>query len=55
MVKVGGLRPGVQVNYSYERGFEIGSTEKHDGEGAAYLNNHVRLTVFWGSHAPMPT
>ena len=32
-------------SYSYERGFEIGTTEKPDGKGAAYLNNHVRLTV----------
>eukprot|EP00656_Telonema_subtile_P013826 TRINITY_DN17029_c0_g1_i1.p1 TRINITY_DN17029_c0_g1~~TRINITY_DN17029_c0_g1_i1.p1 ORF type:complete len:658 (-),score=115.24 TRINITY_DN17029_c0_g1_i1:228-2201(-) len=31
--------------YSYERGFDIGTTEFDKGEGGVFLNNHVRLTI----------
>lgn len=41
-------------SYSYERGFEIGTTEKPDGKGAAYLNNHVRLTIKYHKHPDKP-
>jgi len=46
--------PADQLVFSYERGFEIGSTEKEHGKGAAYLNNHVRLTVKYHKHPDKP-
>eukprot|EP00658_Telonema_sp_P-2_P003215 TRINITY_DN11180_c0_g1_i5.p1 TRINITY_DN11180_c0_g1~~TRINITY_DN11180_c0_g1_i5.p1 ORF type:complete len:638 (-),score=169.64 TRINITY_DN11180_c0_g1_i5:160-2073(-) len=40
--KVKGAEP---ETYSYQRGFDIGLTEEAMGQGAVYLNNHVRLTI----------